>query len=127
MWSNDYNVAVPKEGAHVNAQCVCEGDAGDEGETAPSVLNYVEQDEEESSQQQATNDANHDKNTFDVVIAIAVRVVVNLVPGGLVVAIRDNDATQEKAKYEASNVGKVVDVGQKTQQQKNKRDGEEFE
>ena len=49
MWSNDNNIAVPKERAHVNTECVGERDAGDVRKTTPSDLNMVEQDEEESN------------------------------------------------------------------------------
>ena len=56
-WSSHYNnVPIPEEGLHVNAEGVCEGDACNEGEPAPRVLDNIEQDKEEGSKKEANND-----------------------------------------------------------------------
>lgn len=121
------NIAIPEECLHVYAECVSEWDAGDEGKATPSVLDNIEQHKKQGSKKQATNNSHSQQDVFDDVISISLWYLVNLVPGHFVVAIRNDDTTEQKSKHKTTNVCKVVDVGEKPYQEHYHCNGKQFE
>ena len=113
----DNDISVPKDGLHVSTESVGERNACDVREPSPSVLHAIEQAKEQTSETQATNDSKNKQKILDITIIVCVWVSLYLMPGNLVVAIRDDYPTQQKSKHESSNVGIVIYVGEKANQQ----------
>ena len=120
---DDDDVSVPKEGLHVNTQGAGERDTGDKRKSSPSVLQAVEEPKEQTSQAEATNNTKHQQKILDIAVVVCVWVSLDLVPGNLVVAIGDDNTTEQKSKHESTNVGIVIDVGEKADQQQDSQNG----
>ena len=113
----DNDISVSKDRLHVSTECAGERDACDVREPSPSVLHAIEQAKEQTSETQATNDSKSKQKILDIAIIVCFWVPLYLMPGNLVVAIGDDYPTQQKSKHESSNVGIVINVGEKANQQ----------